>query len=383
MDCIRRLYTIMGEKEAKKYLDHAEMAMQDRDYEDAKKNILKSLNYKVTEKAYQMLDQCNAKILDGGKRSHKNSNAREAPPPDAEQEASEGKGQAEKPQETDGEQREGSPLKPEEEKKDAQENNGDQSVCEEVLAKKNYYEILGVEKTAPEEEIKKQYKKLALKLHPDKNRSPKATEAFKKVTQAFSCLSNKEKRQIYDEHGDEEGFKTRYRDVFKDEEDMDPQDYFEYYFYGRTTRDRRRRGQGQQEMPWYGKWLALMQFLPIVLMVLLSTYLNYTASPEPGFSLEMKEPYTFKRTTMEQEIPYYVAPTSNPKLLEYYDTKEFESRVFSTYRQKLDAECKQARNKKFELEESKKTAGSQEEIGEIEDAIYDLDMSSCETLREL
>lgn len=79
----------MGEKEAKKYLEYAEMAMQDRDYEDAKKNILKSLNYKVTEKAYQILDQCNAKIQEGGKRSHKNSNAREAPPPEAEEEVGE------------------------------------------------------------------------------------------------------------------------------------------------------------------------------------------------------------------------------------------------------------------------------------------------------
>jgi curved DNA-binding protein CbpA len=50
-----------------------------------------------------------------------------------------------------------------------------------VLAKKDYYEILGVQRTAVEEELKKSYKKLALKFHPDKNRAPNATEAFKKV----------------------------------------------------------------------------------------------------------------------------------------------------------------------------------------------------------
>jgi DnaJ-class molecular chaperone len=50
-----------------------------------------------------------------------------------------------------------------------------------VLAKKDYYEILGVQRTAIEEELKKSYKKLALKFHPDKNRAPNATEAFKKV----------------------------------------------------------------------------------------------------------------------------------------------------------------------------------------------------------
>lgn len=75
----------MGESEAKKYLEYAEMAMQDRDYEDAEKNILASLKYQVSEKAYQMLEQCKKKIQETGKRSHKNSNAREPPPPAPEQ----------------------------------------------------------------------------------------------------------------------------------------------------------------------------------------------------------------------------------------------------------------------------------------------------------
>lgn len=75
----------MAENEAKKYLDYAKMAMQDRDYEDAEKNILKSLKYQVSEKAYQLLEQCRQKIQETGKRSHKNSNAREPPPPSSEQ----------------------------------------------------------------------------------------------------------------------------------------------------------------------------------------------------------------------------------------------------------------------------------------------------------
>ena len=54
--------------------------------------------------------------------------------------------------------------------------------CKEIIGKKDYYEILGVGKTADENESKKAYKKLALKFHPDKNRAPQATDAFKKVS---------------------------------------------------------------------------------------------------------------------------------------------------------------------------------------------------------
>jgi DnaJ-class molecular chaperone len=66
--------------------------------------------------------------------------------------------------------------------------------------------VLGLTRGATEDDIKKAYKKLALKFHPDKNRAPNATDAFKKISTAFACLSNKEMRGIYDEHGTEEGF---------------------------------------------------------------------------------------------------------------------------------------------------------------------------------
>ena len=55
-----------------------------------------------------------------------------------------------------------------------------------------------------EDDIKKAYKKTSLKVHPDKNRYPKAEEAFKKVAQAYACLSDPQKRVIYDERGTEE-----------------------------------------------------------------------------------------------------------------------------------------------------------------------------------
>lgn len=71
---------------------------------------------------------------------------------------------------------------------------------------KDYYKILGVAKGANEDELKKAYRKLALKYHPDKNKTPGAEEKFKEIGEAYDVLSDSRKRQIYDQLG-EEGLK--------------------------------------------------------------------------------------------------------------------------------------------------------------------------------
>ena len=70
------------------------------------------------------------------------------------------------------------------------------------MAKKDYYEVLGVLKSASSEEIKKAYRKLALKYHPDKNKNDKGAEAkFKEASEAYHVLSDKERRKNYDQFG--------------------------------------------------------------------------------------------------------------------------------------------------------------------------------------
>ena len=70
------------------------------------------------------------------------------------------------------------------------------------MAKKDYYEVLGVIKSASSEEIKKTYRKLALKYHPDRNKGDKAAEAkFKEASEAYHVLSDKERRTNYDQFG--------------------------------------------------------------------------------------------------------------------------------------------------------------------------------------
>lgn len=68
---------------------------------------------------------------------------------------------------------------------------------------KDYYKVLGVEKKATQDEIKKAFRKLAIKYHPDKTKGDKAAEEkFKEVNEAYEVLGDKNKRQKYDTMGD-------------------------------------------------------------------------------------------------------------------------------------------------------------------------------------
>ena len=70
------------------------------------------------------------------------------------------------------------------------------------MAKRDYYTVLGVGRDAGEEEIKKAYRKLAVKYHPDKNPGDKsAEESFKEATEAYEVLKDQQKRQVYDQFG--------------------------------------------------------------------------------------------------------------------------------------------------------------------------------------
>ena len=70
------------------------------------------------------------------------------------------------------------------------------------MSKRDYYDVLGVNRDAGDDEIRKAYRKLAMKFHPDRNPdNPKADEHFKEVKEAYEILSDAQKRAAYDQYG--------------------------------------------------------------------------------------------------------------------------------------------------------------------------------------
>ncbi|MCD9645157.1 DnaJ, sub C member 18 [Datura stramonium] len=114
-------------------------------------------------------------------------------------------------------------------KSDGERNYTEEHVhlVKQIKIKKDYYTILDLEKSCSVEEIKKAYRKLSLKVHPDKNKAPGSKEAFKKVSKAFKCLSDDDSRRQYDQTGLVEEFEFNQQHNLRRRRRRMEHDYFE------------------------------------------------------------------------------------------------------------------------------------------------------------
>ncbi|XP_024145225.1 dnaJ homolog subfamily B member 14 [Oryzias melastigma] len=192
---------------------------------------------------------------------------------------------------------------------------------------KDYYEVLGVNKEAGDDDLKKAYRKLALKFHPDKNHAPGATEAFKKIGNAYAVLSNPEKRRQYDLTGGEEPSSPSHShrggfDFHRGfEADITPEDLFNMFFgggfpsssphtftngrtsYSQQTDYRQERTEERGD----GGFSMFIQLMPIVVLILVSILSQMMVSPPP-YSLYSRTStgQTVKRQTENLHVDYYV-----------------------------------------------------------------------------
>ncbi len=119
-----------------------------------------------------------------------------------------------------------------------------------MAEKRDYYEVLGVQRGVSKDEIKDAYRKLAMQFHPDRNKSPEAEERFKEISEAYAVLSDDQKRQQYDTLG-HSGFDQRYtsEDIFRGADfdsifrDAGFGDIFRTFFGGGFGAERRNIGQ--------------------------------------------------------------------------------------------------------------------------------------------
>ncbi|XP_062175516.1 chaperone protein dnaJ 49 [Alnus glutinosa] len=196
----------------------------------------------------------------------------------------------------------------------------------QVKRHKDYYAILGIEKNCSVEEIRKAYRKLSLKVHPDKNKAPGSEEAFKKVCKAFKCLSDGDSRRQYDqtgfveefEHNQQYNVRRRRRrtahDLFDD--DFDPDEIFRAFFgqgdmfrASRVYRTREMGGHQREDLHGGPNLLVLLQLLPFLIIFLLA-YLPFS---EPDYSLHKNYSYQIPTMTEKHGVEFYVTSSAFEK----------------------------------------------------------------------
>jgi DnaJ family protein B protein 12 len=245
---------------------------------------------------------------------------------------------------------------------------------------KDFYEILSVSKDVGDTELKKQYRRLALLLHPDKNKAPGAGEAFKSVGNAFAILSDVEKRKQYDLYGSEEATRASSprgrrhghgnNDFYSFEADITAEELFNMFFGGGFPSQNvyyYRRGQGMHSHAHHANrartqarqednnaFSILFNLMPLLMLIFLTFIGNWFAA-DPIYSLTPTSKYMHERFTSNHKFPYYVKS-------DFDDTykgslKQLERNVEEDYIATLRHTCFKERNYKETLMWQARTYG--------------------------
>lgn len=261
----------------------------------------------------------------------------------------------------------------------------------QIKACKTHYEVLAVPQNATENEVKKAYRKLALKLHPDKNSAPGAEDAFKAVGKAFAILSDSEKRAHYDRYGDDAPTQQRQQhgNGYAQEEDITPEEIFNMFFGGgfrpRGRRPQQQQDQRQQQEP-RGGMAHLTQFLPLVLIFVMSL-LSFPSTPERPFSLDPTPQFNVQRTTQMvniiKGIPYYVEHDFEQRYTTHWrDLSRVEQMVEQALMSRLSENCENLKSRQKRMIYRARKAPSESRETAMRKAL-EMKMPPCDELRKL
>ncbi|OBZ90403.1 putative J domain-containing protein C17A3.05c [Choanephora cucurbitarum] len=252
----------------------------------------------------------------------------------------------------------------------------------------DYYKVLKLDKGCTEVEIKKSYRKLALKFHPDKNKTPGADEAFKLISKAFTVLSDPQKRAIHDAGGGDpeqrgagghpgfSGFRTQSYGASPFGEEISPEDLFNMFFGGggagihmdnlhrqgfsfggspgfssatfvgpgfraRTFNTQQQQQQFYQAHQRQGSGLSiLLQLLPLIVLFGYTVFAGLVSENTPIFSFQSTSVHSQPRMTSSHGVPYYVNPNSfKPYLQNQYKLSKVEQQVEVDWVRSLQQNC--------------------------------------------
>jgi len=289
-----------------------------------------------------------------------------------------------------------------------------------------HYRVLGVEVNATENDLKKAYRKLALKLHPDKNSAPHAAEAFKAVGLAYGTLSDPQKRTIYDRYGEEDpdnrggggGAGGMGGVHFRRGQEVSPEEIFNMFFGGgmaggpggmggpgfhvytngfgggfggpgMSFRGQPRRPPQQQQEEMHAGFGNLVQLLPFLLILVVSFFNMGGQTGSTGstyFSLTQNDPFVHPlhtKLSKVKDIPYFVTDKfMRSYYRDRYQLAQVERMVERSYHQYLATECRNQRlyQKQLERDAMKMPADKREKS--LEKA-KEFELTRCIELQDL
>lgn len=269
-----------------------------------------------------------------------------------------------------------------------------------ILNLKDYYDVLGVTKSATGADLKKSYRRLALQFHPDKNKAPGAADAFKAVGNAYYVLSDDDKRRRYDQFGPEESqsgstptSKGFGRDFFPGsfEDDIDPDEIFSMFFsQGGFSRQSSGSGRSRAAQFFYvqeegqSTMSEVVRLAPLAVILILSIFTSLVAKwneSQQLYSFHKSTAYPLERftTTTHFRIQYYVTPTFEKDLEMFTSLESLELRLENQFVSELKRSCTAQQNKQKRDLASAKFHGDLYYQHEIKMRV----LSRCEALKNL